>query len=840
MKKLGIILFLVSFICNFSIAQNTLRNLGKVNWEFRKYGDSTWLSAKVPGNVHSDLLSHKIIPDPFLAHNEKLVQWVENEDWVYATTFELTAQEFANAHIDLKLENIDTYSKIYLNGQLLVQTENQFRIYNLPIKQYVKQGKNKLTISFESSVKKGKAFAQKLPYTLPGNEAVFTRKAQYQYGWDWGPRLVTCGIGKIELAFWHEVKLENTQYKQQIKRDSLAEITFTCSIFSEKKTSIQLVLVGDSSSPNGTLLKTVYLEPGYNSIDINYKIIQPKLWWSNGLGSAHLYPFKIMLFAQNNLIEKEKLAIGIRTIELVRKKDEKGTSFEFWLNNKRVFMKGANYIPPHSFMNGLDKDVYTNTVLAAKEANMNMLRVWGGGVYADEEFYKACDENGILVWQDFMFACAMYPGDAAFVENVKAEVTDQVIRLRNHTCIALWCGNNEIDEGWKNWGWQKQYKYSQKDSAGIEQDYLNLFAGEIPAIIKKEDSTRAYWPSSPSIGWGRKESLTQGDSHYWGIWWGMEPFENYEKKVGRFMSEYGFQGMPPVSTFEKFMPNFSTNFDSASYKNHQKHPTGYQTISTYMARDYTMPTNFEDEIYVSQLLQARGMKTAIEAHRRAMPYCMGTLFWQLNDCWPVTSWSSIDYYGNKKAVYYQVKKSFANRLISFEESTNMVKIFLVLDQTEALTSKVKIKLIDFYGAQYDEQFYTINIEPNTNKYYIEWPKSKLNIVGKSKNELLLNVQWVNANDSIETNFYFAKPKDLLLPEPNIKMEILANNVLEISSKVLAKDLYLSLPNMELPVSDNFMDILPNQKTRIQLNSSNIDPTKIKIKTLYDIQSAQKK
>jgi beta-mannosidase len=253
-----------------------------------------------------------------------------------------------------------------------------------------------------------------------------------------------------------------------------------------------------------------------------------------------------------------------------------------------------------------------------------------------------------------------------------------------------------------------------------------------------------------------------------------------------------------------------------------------------------MPTNFEDEIYVSQLLQARGMKTAIEAHRRAMPYCMGTLFWQLNDCWPVTSWSSIDYYGNKKAVYYQVKKSFANRLISFEESTNMVKIFLVLDQTEALTSKVKIKLIDFYGAQYDEQFYTINIEPNTNKYYIEWPKSKLNIVGKSKNELLLNVQWVNANDSIETNFYFAKPKDLLLPEPNIKMEILANNVLEISSKVLAKDLYLSLPNMELPVSDNFMDILPNQKTRIQLNSSNIDPTKIKIKTLYDIQSAQKK
>ena len=840
MKKLSSILFIIVIVTNVLIAQNSSRNLGNENWKFRKLGDSKWLSAKVPGNVHSDLFANKIIPDPFLANNEKLVQWVENEDWVYATTFELTAQEFVNSHIDLKLENLDTYGKVYLNDQLLVQTENQFRIYNLPIKQHVKQGKNKLTICFESSVKKGKALAQKLPYTLPGNEAIFTRKAQYQYGWDWGPRLVTCGIGKIELGFWNDVKLENTKYKQEIKGDSLAEITFTCSIFSEKKTSIQLVIVGDSSLPNGTLLKAVNLELGYNAININYKIFQPKLWWSNGLGSAHLYPFKIILFAQKKLIEQTQLAIGIKTIELVRIKDSIGTSFEFWLNKKPVFMKGANYIPPHSFLNGLDKSVYINTVLAAKEANMNMLRVWGGGVYADEEFYKACDENGILVWQDFMFAGGMCPGDKAFVENVKAEVTDQVKRLRNHTCVALWCGNNEIDEGWKNWGWQKQYNYSQKDSASIEQDYLKLFEQEIPIIIKREDSACAYWPSSPSIGWGRKESLTQGDSHYWGIWWGMEPFENYEKKVGRFMSEYGFQGMPPVSTFEKFMPNFNTSFDSASYKNHQKHPTGYQTISTYMARDYNMPTNFEDEIYVSQLLQARGMKIAIEAHRRAMPYCMGSLFWQLNDCWPVTSWSSIDYYGNKKAVYYQVKKSFVPLLISFNEKEQNLNVVVISELPFSEKGNLILTLMDFKGKVFSHDTFDYQFGNFTDQLILQFPKSDFLVKNKSNNELLLLATWKGQHQQVSSTFYFTKPKELKLSQPRIDLKLVNDSTLEITSNVLAKDVYLSLPGEELTLSNNFIDLMPNQKTRIQLNKGNIDPTRIKVKTLYDIQNAQKK
>lgn len=838
MKNLSILLFFTVSICHLVLAQNGSRNLQNESWQFCKKGDSTWLSAKVSGNVHSDLFEHGVITNPFLGNNEKLVLWVENEDWIYTTNFIISDKELANEHIELQLQNLDTYGKIYLNKHLVAETNNQFRLWNFEVKPYLKKGINTITIVLESSALKGKSLAKELTYTLPGNEAVFTRKAPYQYGWDFGPRLVTCGIDKITLEYWNGAKLLHTQIKQAFNSDSSVELRFVCTIFSDKTMNAQLALEADGSLPNNKLLQPINLKKGNNSVSVVYTIAKPILWWSNGLGSAHLYNFKLELLQKNKLLAEENLRVGIRSIKLVGQKDKVGASFGFELNGKPVFVKGANYIPPHSFLNGLDKSVYKNTVLAAKEANMNMLRVWGGGVYADEEFYKACDENGILVWQDFMFACAMYPGDSAFVENVKAEVKDQVIRLRNHASIALWCGNNEIDEAWNNWGWQKQYNYTQQDSATIEQNYLNLFEDYIPTIIKQEDAARAYWPSSPSIGWGRKESLTQGDSHYWGVWWGMEPFETYEKKVGRFMSEYGFQGMPPLSTFEKYMNYSPNNFDSASFKNHQKHPTGYQTIWNYMARDYVVPNTFEDAIYVSQLLQARGMKIAIEAHRRAKPYCMGTLFWQLNDCWPVTSWSSIDYYGNKKAVYYQVKKTFAPLLISFVERKDTLEIHFISDQTETSLTTVKCKLLDFYGNRLEALSFNLSLE--SNGYVLFWPINKFNLNENNKNKVVVNVQMVHENDTIEANYYFVKPKDLLLLEPKIKLELQANNVLEISSNVLAKDLYLCLPNAELEASDNYLDILPNQKVRIQLNKGNIDLSKIKTKTLYDIQSAKEK
>ena len=453
-----------------------------------------------------------------------------------------------------------------------------------------------------------------------------------------------------------------------------------------------------------------------------------------------------------------------------------------------------------------------------------MLRVWGGGVYGDEVFYNACDENGILVWQDFMFACAMYPGDKNFVQNIKKEVIDQVNQLQNHASLALWCGNNENDEGWKNWGWQKQFNYSKADSTQIWNDYKKVFHEIIPkvldSLVSKEKNI--YWESSPSIGWGKKESLLQGDSHYWGVWWGKEPFEIYKTKVGRFMSEYGFQGMPSLKTFNKFTNNLS--FDSESVKSHQKHPTGYQTINEYLERDYKIPTNFEDYIYVSQLLQAHGMKIAIEAHRRAKPYCMGTLYWQLNDCWQVTSWSSLDYYGNWKAFHYQAKKSYENLLLSVNEEDNNYNVYLINDNFQNYSGKLQLELVSFDGKSLWNSTVNCESKENSSAIVASIPKENFNLFDLKKS--VLKIQFEN---NVATEFFFAKPKDLKLEKPTIQIKKLDENTIEITTDVLAKNVFLSTEN-ETFFDDNYFDLLPNEKKTIKLSKPF---SAIKIKTLFD-------
>jgi beta-mannosidase len=474
-------------------------------------------------------------------------------------------------------------------------------------------------------------------------------------------------------------------------------------------------------------------------------------------------------------------------------------------------MKGANYIPPESFMPKMTSKKYENIIETAVKSNMNMIRVWGGGVYENDDFYTLCDQKGILVWQDFMFACALFPGDEAFVSNVKQEVCDQVIRLQNHPCIALWCGNNEVDEGWKNWGWQKQYNYSKSDSTTIWNNYQRLFEKEIPAVldslISKENNR--YWPSSPSIGWGKKESLIQGDSHYWGVWWGMEPLETYSKKVGRFMSEYGFQGMPDYSTFQSFAKASEINLNSETVKAHQKHPTGFETIQTYMERDYKVPKAFEDYIYVSQLLQARGFKIAIEAHRSAMPYCMGSLYWQLNDCWPVTSWSSTDYYGRWKASQYQIKRSFESKLIVIKKDFKTIKIELVNDGLLDEKGTLNWRIIKFDGTELNKNSKSIVLNSNSVTNLTELSNAEIPD-RKLWNDCMLYAEFINSKgEKTVANYFFVSPKDLILQKPYITYKFIDNNHVELSTNTLAKDVHIQSEGLEF--EDNYIDLLPNEK-----------------------------
>lgn len=815
MNKFLILPFIIFGYLSLS-GQMQIKSMNNNTWTLNQSGKKKTYNATVPGTVHTDLMKNGVIPDPFFGDNEEKVKWIENETWEYQTTFVLTAGELAFKIIDLRFEGLDTYADVLLNGKNILSANNMFRIWDIPVKSHLKPGKNHLKIVFRPAKSEGSKIAASLPYKMPEGERIFARKAQYHYGWDWGPKLLTAGIWQdVTLRFRNDAVITHVSYVQEELTDQLARLAFKC--------TLDVPNDGDYSISINDKDHNIQFKTGKNTISLPYDIQNPKKWWTNGLGNPHLYPFKISLKKSQKSIDTRSMNIGLRTIELVQEKDKAGTSFYIKLNGIPVFMKGANYIPPHSFLPSAGDNIYKELIKNTVEGNMNMLRVWGGGVYADDVFYDECDKHGILVWQDFMFACAMYPGDTEFLNNVRLEVIDNVRRLENHACIALWCGNNEVDEAWHNWGWQKQFNYSEKDSAKIWHDYQKLFHELIPNTLTEmlPSHKNIYWPSSPSIGWGRKESMTQGDSHYWGVWWGMQPFDVYKEKTGRFMSEYGFQGMPPVSSFRKFIPINQLNLNSPSVKSHQKHPTGYQTIQTYMERDYKISTKFEDYIYVSQILQAEGMKVAMEAHRRSMPNCMGSLYWQLNDCWPVTSWSSVDYYGMWKAFHYQAKRSFEPLLLSFNKENKHINLYMVNDLLNASTGTLNIQLIDFNGNTLWSDTRNVNVKTNTSE--VIYSTAEDVFLKFDSTQTVLVADFIASGQTVQSASYlFAKPKNLNLYKPAIKVKNVSRDAIEISSDKFVKDLYLISDSVHF--SDNFFDLLPGRIKKVKLSQQASDIT----------------
>lgn len=828
---------LLVLLSHFVFSQTQIRSLSEEKWEFSQSGQNQWYSAKIPSVVHLDLYENRLIPDPFYSDNEKQLQWIEEKDWIYSSTFTVSKEELDSQNIELVFDGLDTFAEAFLNGKPILKSDNMFVGHQVDVKKILNLGQNTLVVRLESAVKKGKEKAKELSYQLPEGERVFVRKAQYQFGWDWGPRFVTCGIWKdIKLRFWNNARIENVKYSTISLGKTQADLEFSVDLVADKDHHYNL-LINERTYP-------IKLKKGLQTIKVPYEIQNPKLWWTNGLGEQNLYNFNIELHPSKKLevLDQKTITIGLRTLELIQEPDEFGKSFYLKLNGVPVFMKGANYIPSESFLPRVTDSIYRQIIQTAVDANMNMLRVWGGGIYENDVFYEECDRNGILVWQDFMFACAMYPGDENFLKSVKQEVIHNVNRLQNHPSIALWCGNNEVDEAWHNWGWQKQFGYSEQDSTKIWNDYKTVFKELIPktldSLLSKEKNI--YWESSPSIGWGRKESLLQGDSHYWEVWWGKQPFEIYKEKVGRFMSEYGFQSMPSIETFRKIAPENDLHLNSVSIKNHQKHPVGYETIREYMERDFPVPTDFEDYIYVSQLLQAHGMQIAIEAHRRAMPYCMGTLYWQLNDCWPVTSWSSVDYYGNQKASHYQAKRSFEPVMVSITEDENDILVYGINDLPQIERGMIRLELLDFESNIPVWQEYHSNVNNLSTKdvkvFEIKGTDStSLCRIPKkvfekfNKNKVVLKASLFGKEKVHTAFFYFVKPKDLALTKPNISVYILDDQTVLLQSDVLAKNVFLKAGDVVF--DDNFFDLLPRAWKVIKVSKP---VQQIDIKTLFDV------
>jgi len=832
-----LILLLSLFLMTCGSKHNFEKQFLHGNWEFKQVTDSVWMPATVPGTIHTDLMNNNIIEDPYYRLNEHDVQWIDKEKWEYKTSFEVDDKYLENETIKLHLDGLDTWATVYLNGKIILNADNMFYQWKVDVKDYLRPGKNKLRIIFHSPINKGLKLREELGYYLPGAEndqsqlggtgdiktVVFSRKAQYHFGWDWGPRLVTGGIWQpVYLTAHNNARIEKVHFQTLEIANEEANIQVDTYIESFDDDDVTVaVFMGDAIVAE----KTFMVKSGKNTLSLPVKIKNPELWWTNGLGDQHLYNFKVTLNKDNRTIDRAFESIGLRTVELIQEPDETGSSFFFKVNGQPVFMKGANYIPQDIFLPRVEKSDYEHLIKSAAEANFNMLRVWGGGIYEQEIFYDLCDKYGILVWQDFMFACAMYPGNKEFIDNVEKEAIQNVERLRNHPCIALWCGDNEILIAWNRWGWQDQVREKQSEEIidTIWKAYEDVMHKLLPEVVEKYDPARSYWASSPSSGFGELENGKSGDNHYWGVWWGKEPFEKYEEIIPRFMSEYGFQSFPELNSVKKYALEEDWDIESEVMRSHQRSSIGNVTIKEYMERDYRDPKDFPMFLYVNHVLQAEGIRTAMEAHRRNMPHCMGSLYWQLNDCWPVASWSGIDYYGNWKALHYFAKKAFSEVLVSPDLDTlGNVKIHVVSDRLEPTEAELSWKLMDFEGKIISHLEKKISIPANSAKTVLEIPASEL-ITDSLRANHLLYVAVKNMEEKIlsENILYFDKVKNLDLPDPGLSWTIEKKDgvhQITVSAEKLAKNLYFRIDEHDGHFSDNYFDLLPGKTETIVFSS----------------------
>jgi len=818
-EKISVFLFTFAFAVLCSCQRTEVHtDFLHHNWEFRQSGTEEWFSAQVPGSAHLDILSNGFIEDPFFGNNETELQWIGENDWEYKTVF--SGKRFLKReNIEIIFNGLDTYADVYLNDSLLFSADNMFRGWQMDIRKLLKKENNELYIRFiaPSAIEQEKASA--LHYSLPDIRG-FTRKAPYQYGWDWGPKFVTSGIWQpVYIRTWDDARIENVHLIQQDLTDTLAIFTAAIEIVSSRVCNAEIEIHLDN--PVVDLVESkIELQEGINEVNLDFIISDPELWWPNGMGDQSLYTVEIELRTPHDFDQKS-IRTGIREVELIQEKDSIGESFYFKVNGQPMFAKGANYIPQDNFLSRVTDEKYEQTIQTAVDANMNMLRVWGGGIYENEIFYELCDEKGILIWQDFMFACNMYPGDSAFVENVKQEAIYQVKRLRNHPCLVLWCGNNEVDEGWFNWGWQKSLGYTQEDSTEVWNNYLNLFHEILPQTIATFSPDIPYVSSSPRIGWGHEEAMLQGDMHYWGVWWGEEPFEMYEHKVGRFMSEFGFQGFPDLNTLDSVLYPDNRKLESDALINHQKHPRGMELIQTYMAREYHVPEDFNQYAYVSQLVQAYGIKKALEAHRRAKPYCMGTLYWQLNDCWPAISWSSVDYYNRWKALHYFARDVFEDLTISFKEGKDSLDVFVISDLMGLFSANLEIAIIDFSGTSLWKDIIPISVKSNSSSVYYTFNLQEINIKSPLE-DIVLKARLISNDNYVwrKDHYFFVKPKKLNLVEPVIQYKIHQSQYgryIHIKTDNLTKNVYLSIDEGG-HFTNNFFDLLPNDSIVVEFIS----------------------
>jgi beta-mannosidase len=816
-------------------------------WQFRAIGNTDnsdvkrWHPAQVPGVVHTDLLHNSLIPDPFDRDNEFRLQWVGLTDWEYQTTFQVDSASLGHDHVDLVFDGLDTFADVYLNDQAVLHADNMFRRWRIPAKPLLKAGPNTLRIVFHSAITKMLPYAKALPYILPsistlntGNEeniatAPYTRKAPYNYGWDWGPRFLTEGIWQpVRLEMWDALRIDNFHIHQQKVSTDTATVTADLDIEAGKATTATLALAHDelSGAQTNDGTQTLQLDAGMNHVTFPIRIAAPKLWYPVGYGAQSRYRFSAVIRTGREVAARAEVKTGLRSVELRRVPDQWGKSFEFVVNGIAVFAKGADVIPFDSFPNRVTPEIHRKILQAARDANMNMLREWGGGYYESDDFFDICDELGLMVWQEFMFGGDMVPGGVAFQENVRQEAIDQIKRLRDHPSVVIWCGNNEVETGWHHWGDRQQFKESISPEIRdrVWQDYVIMFADILKSAVN-EYTDVPYWPSSPSANFEEvPDNQHNGDMHYWAVWHQQAPAQDYTKQFPRFMTEYGFQSFPEMRTIRTFA-NKPEDFDihSTVMQAHQKNKGGNERILTYMLREYRQPKDFASFVYLSQVQQAEIIKIGAEHLRRQKPRVMGSLYWQLNDCWPVASWASIDYYGRWKALHYYARRFYDDLLISPFLHDDKVDVYVVSDKLQPLSGTIHTRLLDFAGNILLDQTKDIQIPAQSSAIYLTLNNADLAVKADPRHSFLVFDLEVGSKRVSRNLIFFDVMHNLDLPVmPQIDATLNkagAGYTITLQSPNLARGVYVSFGDLDVESSDNYLDLLPGESVTITLKSA---------------------
>lgn len=815
-------------------------------WQFRQAGDNQWLPATAPGGVHTDLLALGRIPDPFVADNEKKVAWVAEQDWEYRHTFIVDAEAMAEEKLFLVCDGLDTLAEVMLNGQTLGRTDNMYRRYEWEIKSLVTAGENTVRIKFASPVRYITAENAKRPLrgvaqAIEGGPHL--RKAPCQFGWDWGPQLPPIGIWKdIRLEGRSGARLADVHLRQKHDQGSVA---VSATIAVEAWRSEPLTAILRVTAPDGSGAREV-IEPVKGShAALALAVANPQLWWPNGYGSQPLYTVEVFLEQAGVRVDSQRFQLGLRTIELRQTPDQWGKSFTFVVNGVPIFAKGSNWIPADSFPTRLrgaggPGASLEQLIRDAAATHQNMLRVWGGGFYEEEAFYDLCDRYGILVWQDCIYSCSIYPLDREeFIENLRIETAENVRRLRHRASLALWCGNNEMEWGWEMWGWAEPELTPEQraqlaamaeheprlrllvemisqaqplsDWRVLRDAYLHYFHTTLPAWIAGLDPDRPYWPSSPSSNtpFHDVNGQAQGDAHYWEVWHGRKPFTAYREQYPRFMSEFGFQALPPLATIRTYADEADWNMTSYIMEHHQKNAAGNGLMLAQMTENYRMPKDFPALVYMTLVLQAEGIRYGVEHWRRHMDRVSGTLYWQLNDCWPVASWSSIDYFGRWKALHYAARRFYAPVMLSIAEAGTQMAVHVTSDLQQTWTGRVRWTLETLEGAvvRQGEQRVEAMAQANTLVVALDFAAE---VSDELQRDLIFVAElWQEGALAAVNVATFVPVKHLALRKPQITVAVTEHAgqlAIALQADTLARFVEVSLDGVDAIFSDNYFDL----------------------------------